>query len=431
MRTRATAILVLVSALVARPSVLRAQGAHSPSSVVTQVAELVESKYFDVAAAASMARHLRAAAAEGEFDSIDDPRDLAARLTSWLGRHDGHLRVMWRPPGPPGEARETPSPNRMSEDVRTSRWNFGFRRVEILPGNIGLIELSEFADLDAASNWDSESRRVADATLALVQRTDALIFDLRSNGGGGGMAYYLLSYFLPPDVVFSEMRARTAKREIRTLAQVGGHRRLEVPLYVLVSGQTGSAAESFAYSLQAMRRATIVGERSAGAANPGDFFDAGEGFTILVPMDTPVNSVTGTNWEGVGVHPDIAAKSERSLASAQIAALQEVLQIGLPAAEERDVRWALEALTSDQTAGRLSLEEFAGSYGNRVVRVERGELLIQRARWPARRLRPLDHDLFAVDGAPWRRVAFERQDDQVIALVELTSGGDETRWRKQ
>jgi hypothetical protein len=239
-----------------------------PGPVVARVAELIESKYLDGAAATTIAGELRAAAAYDEFDQLDDPRDLATRLNSWLRRHDGHFRVEWRAPVPPDEAREAQVQNRMSEDVRAARWNHGLRRVEILPGNLGLIELSEFADLDAAANWDSESRRVADGALALVERADALIFDLRGNGGGGDMAGYLLSYFLPPEVVIGELRSRTATREIRTLARVGGRRRLEVPLYVLLSGQSASAAEAFAYSLQGMRRATIVGERSAGAANP-------------------------------------------------------------------------------------------------------------------------------------------------------------------
>jgi C-terminal processing protease CtpA/Prc len=320
----------------------------------------------------------------------------------------------------------------MSEDVRAARGNFGFRRVEILAGNIGLIELSEFADLDAGSNRHAEAaRRVADAVLATVDRTDAVIFDLRSNGGGGSMADYLLSHFSPPGVILGELCSRTARRELRTLDQVGGRRRLDVPLYVLISGQTGSAAEFFAYALQSLRRATVVGEPSAGAANPGLFFEAGEGFTILVPLETPRIGATGSNWEGVGVQPDLAVDPAVSLEYAHVAALREVLRHGLSAAETRDARWVLEAMTSDRPAVPGSLQEFTGRYENRVVRVDRGELTLQRARWPARRLRPLDHDVFVVDGSPWRRIAFERQDSRVIALVELTSGGDETRWLRQ
>ena len=272
---------------------------------------------------------------------------------------------------------------------------------------------------------------MADAAVALVERADALIFDLRRNGGGGDMAGYLLSYFLPPEVIIGELRSRTARREIRTLARLGGSRRLEVPLFVLLSGQSASAAEAFAYSLQSQGRATIIGERSAGAANPGLMFDVGQGFVILVPLDTPVDAVTGTNWEGVGVRPDLETESERALKQAQIVALQEILRIGLPAAEDRDARWALEALTSEHVADEATLQEFTGSYGNREVRVEGGELRVQRSRWPARRLHPLDHEAFAVDGTPWHRVVFERQNDQVVAMIELTSGGGETRWQRQ
>ncbi len=204
-----------------------------------------------------------------------------------------------------------------------------------------------------------------------------------------------------------------------------------MPLYVLLSGQSASAAEAFAYTLQSQGRAMIIGERSAGAANPGLMFDVGQGFVILVPLDTPVDAVTGTNWEGVGVRPDLGIEPESALTRAQIVALREILRIGLSTVEERDARWALEALASERIADGASLQDFAGSYGNRKVRVEDGELLVQRSRWPARRLHPLDHGAFVVDGTPWHRVAFERRNDQVVAMIESTSGGGETRWQRQ
>jgi hypothetical protein len=410
------------------PSFVRAQDAR-PASIVERAAAVIESKYFDEAKAKAIAARLREAVAQGEFDAMTDPRELAAALSLRLGREDGHLRAVWMPDRSV-QAQGSPRSDRMPEEVRASRWNFGFRRIEILPGNLGLIELSEFADFDAGAEWDAAPRRVADAALAVVEQTDALILDLRDNGGGGAMADYLLSYFLPPDVLLSEMRGRTTRRESRTLTRVGGRRRLDVPLFVLVSGLTASAAEFFAYSLQGMKRATVVGERTAGAANPGMTFDIGEGFEIFVPLDTPVNHYTGTNWEGVGVKPDIAVQTEQALVRAQAAALEETLRRGLPPTEARDARWVLEALTSPNTVPVDSLQDFSGTYGNRVVRIDGGELSIQRARWPARRLRPLGRDLFVLERAPWRRVAFERRDGKVIGLVELTSAGDETRLRK-
>lgn len=425
-------LVLLTSALAVGASSVPAQNPPPSASLVVRVADLIESKYFDEAKAATMARELRAAAARGEFDAIADPRELAAALSARLGREDGHLRVGWIAPAGHLEMPQRAGRERMPEEVRASRWNFGFRRVEILPGNVGLIELSEFADLDAASDWDSAPRRVADAALSVVERADALIFDLRDNGGGGGMADYLLSYFLPPDVVFSEMHGRARTHESRTLKRVGGRRRLNVPLYIVVSGRTGSAAEFFAYSLQAMRRATIVGERTAGAANPGMSFDLGDGFEVFVPLDTPVNRQTGSNWEGVGVQPDVPVDVERSLVRAHTVALEHVLRRDLPLTQARDARWALAALTSRKATRANPLNDFPGTNGTRAVRIESGRLVIQRERWPARILTPLEPDLFFVEGAPWRRVAFERDaDGRVIALIELTSDGNEARWRKQ
>lgn len=406
-----------------------AQAIIEPDRTVERIADLIEENYFDAAKAAAIALELRGAVERGEFRSLTDPRDLAARLSVLLQPEDGHLSVEWSASDGPVAA--SPSASQMDEAARAARWNFGFRRVEVLSGNIGLIELSEFADFDAESMWDSPARAAADAALALVERSDALIIDLRDNGGGGGMVSYLLGYFLPPGLAFSDMRGRTHKRESRVLERIGGRHRPGVPLYVVVSGRTGSAAEFFAYSLQALQRATVVGERTAGAANPGMTFDAGRGFEVFIPLDAPINRRTGTNWEGVGVRPDVAVEAPRAVTRAHIAALERVLQGNLTEAEARDVRWSLAAMTTLAAADASDLASLTGTFGNRVVNLESGTLVLRRGRWPGRTLRPLGGDLFFVEGAPWRRVRFERDSaGRVVALIEATSAGGETRWRR-
>lgn len=396
---------------------------------VTRIADLIAARYFDADVGAEVAERLRTAAATGDFDGSVDRHDLAARITAIIAPYDGHLCVGWQEPRPSDPQPES-GPERMSERVRAERRNHGFRRVELLPGNLGLIELSEFADLDATSDPDAPARRVADAALTLVQRADAVIFDLRLNGGGGTMADYLVSHFLPEQVL-GEQRSRTARREIRTVGRLGGRRRLDVPLYVLTSAQTASAAEFFTATLQVRGRATVVGERTAGAANLGDDFDAGGGLYVFVPMDTPVDRVSGGNWEGVGIEPDLPTGSGQALTVARAAALRQILTAELPPAQARDASWALEALTADHRPDPAAAAEFAGDYGNRTVLVDRGGLSLQRADWPPRRLLPVGPELFAVADDPSRRVGFERRDGRVTAMIETTSTGAETRIRRR
>lgn len=422
------AIRILGTAVALAGAFGQAQAPPLSTSTVSRIIDLIQANYFDEAKGATIARELREKLTRGDFEGLRDPRDLAAALSATLQRHDGHFSVSWVPHGESEAA--GPSLPRMDDTLLGKRSNFGFRRVEIMPGNIGLIELSEFADFDIA-DASAEPRRVADAALELVERSDAVMFDLRDNGGGGAMAGYLLSHFLPLDTPFSVMRGRKGQREDRTLARVTGSHRPEVPVFVVVSGRTGSAAEFFAYSLQAVRRAIVVGQPTHGAANPGMTFDAGGGFGVFIPLDTPVNLATGTNWEGAGVLPDVGVDAAAALDRAHRLALEHLLRTQQDPSVARDIAWSLEALSAPVSMTGLRLKDYAGDFGNRLLRVESGALVLRRGRWPPRTLRPLGKDVFAVEGSPWRRVIFDRdQQGRVVALVEATSAGEVTRWRK-
>ena len=130
---------------------------------------------------------------------------------------------------------------------------------------------------------------------------DAVIIDLRYNGGGSpAMVGYLVSAFTPRDAdIYNVFHGREGTESERPKDAYASPR-LDVPLYVLISGLSASAAESTTYTLQAAHRATVVGEPSAGAANPGGEFPVGDGFNVFISTGTPVNPVTGKNWEGVG-----------------------------------------------------------------------------------------------------------------------------------
>jgi C-terminal processing protease CtpA/Prc len=161
--------------------------------------------------------------------------------------------------------------------------------------------------------------------------TDALIFDLRQNMGGDlEMVALMCSYLFGSDPVhLNDMHWRVGNNfeveEFWTQPEVDGERYGEnKPVYVLTSHDTFSGGEEFAYNLQALGRATIVGETTGGGANPAQPFELAENFMVAIPHGTPVNPATKTNWEGAGVKPDIDVPKEKALETAQDAALEKI-----------------------------------------------------------------------------------------------------------
>jgi hypothetical protein len=402
-----------------------------PRVVVDGIAQAISDTYFDAAKGAKIAADLRAAAAKGEFDGFTDPRDLATALGNWLRPLDAHFNVVWNPAaaaGPPqgGPRLGPPDPAQIAQrEAADRRVNFGFRRVEILSGNIGYIDLRQFADFDPESA-DAPARDKADAALALIGGTDAVIIDLRDNGGGSpAMVGYLASAFVPAGAdiynTFHDREGTSSEAPPRPYARP----RLDVPVYILTSARTGSAAEALAYTLQQAGRATIVGEASGGAANPGGMVPAGNGFAVFVSHGAPINPISKKNWEGTGVQPDLASPSPQALIAARRAALTAVLAKAAPGPARTDSQWALEALDAEAKPPVAPAADLAGTYSGVNVAVNgEGVLQLQRGRRPPQALLALGGDLYSVRGEPDRRLRFTRDDKgRPVALEYLTEDG--------
>jgi len=377
--------------------------------VVQGLADLIEERYIEAETAGRLAADMRQRVADGNYASYNSPRDLAAVLTRELEEVDRHFFIDWQPPGSgvavPGDHSEE-SQEQWREYSRLQ--NFGFRRVDVLPGNIGYLELRYF----------DSPRQAADTAMAamnLLANTDAVIIDLRRNGGGEpDMVQLLASYFLGPEPVhYNSFYSRDGEttRQFWTLPHVRGARMLDAPLYVLTSARTGSAAEGFSYAMQAQKRGTIVGEITGGAANPGESFAIGHGFNAFVSTGKPVNPITGTNWEGTGVQPDNRVASSDALDVAYADALRRLLEQRTDETTRRGLEWALEALEVENRSGVLSqleLQHLAGHYGNRRIRFEGDHLTYQRGRRTVHRMVPLGENRFLLDGVDGFRITFER-----------------------
>jgi C-terminal processing protease CtpA/Prc len=201
------------------------------------------------------------------------------------------------------------------------RLNFGFERVERLPGNVGYLELRSFG-FDTSDVAD-----VAAAAFDFLANTDALIIDVRRNGGGSPhMVAQVSSYLFGPEPVhLNSLYWRPGNRtdDFYTQRQVKGTRYgPDKLLYVLTSRNTFSGAEEFSYNLQTRKRATIVGDTTGGGAHPGGMQRVTDHFAVWVPTGRAINPITKTNWERVGVRPDVAVASDQALTTAHLAALR-------------------------------------------------------------------------------------------------------------
>jgi len=402
------------------------------------VATRIRDLYFDPRRADEIAKGLEAAAAAGEFDALTDPRDLATALTTRLRPLDGHFNVVFDPrlvdeppmrgpvPGPQGGPPAGPRPVNPGE----ARGHYGFRGVQILPGNIGYIDLRQFSEIDFSDPKDP-ARAAADSALNFIAGTDAVIFDLRDNGGGApSMVGYLTSAFTPANApIYNVFHSREGTRS-EAPEVYHADPRLTVPVYILISARSGSAAEAFPYTMQAAQRAVIVGEASGGAANPGGMVPAGAGFAVFVSRGSPINPVTGGNWEGSGVKPDVAVSWDKALDTAQTLVLEKIIAAD---AGRTDAVWALEALRSQDLSAEVAgnLPDYVGAYGDRAVSVEGGRLKVVAGRRPPVLLAPLGDDLFTVVGDPGRRYQFLRGDDgKIMGFEAIGVGGPPQRVRR-
>jgi C-terminal processing protease CtpA/Prc len=197
----------------------------------------------------------------------------------------------------------------------------------------------------------ADAARSIAAAMELVAHTDALIFDLRRNRGGwaDGVVFWNSYLFPDGDTLLNtiEHRGKDGRGEPRqywTLTALPGDRYLNRPVYVLTSSTTFSGGEEFAYNLKARNRATLIGEVTKGGAHPTGFFRLSPTLEIHIPIARSVNPVTGTNWEGTGIEPDVKVAADQAFPRAYRAALEHVVATQTAEAILHEAREALQTL---------------------------------------------------------------------------------------
>lgn len=320
------ACAVLCALLSAQPAHRHgASDADDRAALIEQILGKLHESYVREDVARRIETEIRAHQQAGDYDGLTDPQFVQA-LTKDLQAASGdkHLVLSFS-----------------DEHVLAAPRGCLFVNVGVLTGNVGYIKFNAFRSPEVCGG-------IAAAAMTLVADCDALIIDLRDNPGGDPiMVAFMSSYFFSQPVHLSDIyegRSR-ALVESWTLPFVPGPRFVGKPIFVLTSPRTFSGAEEFAYDLQMLKRAVVVGEASGGGAHPAQFVRIGERFEIAVPVARFVNPVSGTNWEGSGVGPDIRVKEELAVQTAYRAALEDVVQRTTSSRERDEIRRQIETLT--------------------------------------------------------------------------------------
>ena len=276
----------------------------------------LDSNYVFPDVAKKMADALRARDKRGEYDRVTNGIVFASLLTEHLQdvSHDKHLRVAFTPRRLPERRNDEPRPaDRDNFRKEMESANCGFVKTELLPGNVGYLKFNFFGDPDVCG-------ATASAAMNFLANAQALIVDLRDNGGGApAMVAYLSSYLFTKKTHLNSLwTRRTNVTDDYWTRDVPGKRfGDEKPVFVLTSRRTFSGAEEFSYNLKNLKRATIVGETTGGGAHPVSGRRVDERFLIRVPYARAIHPISKTNWEGTGVEPDVKVPAGDALATAQ------------------------------------------------------------------------------------------------------------------
>jgi retinol-binding protein 3 len=423
-------LILAAGAVLAQAPAAPAVDAAAKQAVVDEIATLFNNNYIFAEAAKKLEDTLKAKLKAGEFDKAATAPDFARAVSAVIldvtkDRHTGFAynparaedlrRLMGRSEEEAKKVRE-----RQLEENR--RDNFGFRKVEQLPGNIGYLDFRVFES-------PAEAGPTAVAAMNFLAYCDAIIVDLRQNGGGEPAQIQLISSYLFDEPVHLNdlyARATDTTENYWTLPFVPGARASKADVYVLTSARTFSGAEEFSYNLQNLKRATIVGETTGGGAHPTNTMIVQRDYLLRVPFARAVNPVSKTNWEGAGVKPDIAVPAAEAFDRAYALAVEKLAAKAATPERKAEYEWILAGLKAKQSPVRVDpqvLKACVGEYGERKVTLENGQLFYQRT-GPKYKLLPLTATLFALDGLDNFRIEFTVKDGKAVGLVGLYDNGE-------
>jgi len=401
---------------------------NSRGAVIKDVCKKLEKYYTFPDVGAAMSRTIQDNYKKGRYAPQVAIEEFLEKLNADLfnvGR-DNHLKLLWDPEAAK-DLKESGQEGAAVSDIESERWrNFGFKGLEVLDGNVGYLNLTDFGPVEyggeraaAAMNYFADCR--------------ALIIDLRQNGGGNDdMVMFLASYFIdshePVVVKISYSTIENVYYSSTIQAYVPGKKFTDRPVYILTSAATASAAEAFITIMTHFRQdVTLVGQKTRGAENPVAHLAVGEGFVLRLPCWRQIYSLISTKWEGIGITPHFVTAADHALRKAHYDALKKLSGRSQNKDDLAKNQWAMDGIKpflEPVSVEEEILKSYEGLYGNIDVRFENGVLRYGRDK---QRLIPISETYFLVESADYLRVKFIVENGRVNSLERVFVYGYSTR----
>lgn len=410
----------------------------SKKQVIDSLTKKLEEFYIRPNAVGDIKKKLNENYKKGLYKNMVTSNEFAGKLTSDLieASKDLHFGVRYDPEWTESqlkkEDKEVQKKIKAEELAEAKKKNFGFQQVRILEGNIGYLKFDYFEDPAIGSE-------TAASAMQFLSNTDALIIDLRQNNGGAmEMGQFLTSYFYSGKELplykyyYTEKNRKKVEREMWLLPSVPGKRLEDVDIYILTSGLTFSAAEWMSYSLQNLKRVTIVGEKTAGGAHPIDRKVLPNGFSVTIPFGEVKDPITNLDFEGKGVLPDVLCKSEEAVNTSHLLALQKLLLKNKDSQNNLD--WFIPIIKNRQKAIIVDseiLKSYQGKYGKAEVKYENNNLYYKWNNISSLLLTPIERDLFLVDGIDDFRIKVICENNVVTGIKRVFQNGLERFNKKE
>jgi hypothetical protein len=398
-------------------------------AIIDEVAALLNKDYVFAETAKKMEEALRARLKTGDFDKLAAAPEFAQAVSRVLSEvsKDGHIGFAYNPERAAnirrleGQSEEEARKVREQQIQRSRRDNFGFYKVERLAGGIGYLDFRYFASPE-------EAGPTAIAAMNFLANCDAIIIDLRQNGGGEPSQIQLIcSYFFDEPTHLNDLYTRSTDTTAQfwTLPFVPGLKPSKADLYILTSKRTFSGAEEFTYNMKNLKRATIIGETTGGGAHPTTAKVVQTDYILRVPYARAVNPISKTNWEGTGVAPDIAVPADQAYDKAYSLAVEKLAAKATDAERKAGYEWILarqKAKANPPKVEENTLKSYAGVFGERKVTFENGSLFYQRTE-AKYMLVPMTETLFEVVGLDYFRVEFKVKDGRAVEIIGQYDNG--------
>ncbi|QLE85354.1 S41 family peptidase [Shewanella sp. Scap07] len=400
------------------------------------IAKQLEDNYVIENTATTLAQLMRSQAFLSGCERQKSSEDIADFITLELNKiaNDKHLSVVYDPNWV-SELKAYRSSAQTeafagSREMETPTDNYGFKKVEMLDGNIGYLDIRVFSD----SHLGGET---LENSMKFLQHSDGIIIDLRNNFGGSPfMVTSLASYFFDLDTVHlltfeSRTNGVLTQTQDWTSPYVPGPRFKDTPLYILTSNNSASAAESFSYVMKNLARATIIGEVTAGAAHARSAEIVNENYILTLPSSRPIDPRTNGNWERKGVKPNIETSSDNAFYLAYAEVLNTLIK-----SKHRNLgihQWVyplVKAKSNKYQPSQNDIDQIIGTYGKRKIFKENGKLFYQNLDEPAFEIELLDKETIVFKAFTEARLQAIYKDKQAIALKMLSFGEEARKFQR-